>query len=107
MTGGSTSTPHGEQPNCEQPHDEHGDPICPRCGQGIAPGQPVLFLDRRMRHADCRFAPKIVRDAPDTTVRTCVVCRKPITRGVPRYRRAEGDVHVECDERGTERAQSA
>lgn len=102
MTGGPSSTPHGEQP-----HDEHGDPLCVRCNTPIVPGQPVLFVDRRMRHADCRFAPHIVREVPDSTVGSCVVCRKPIARGVARYRRTGGDVHVDCDERGTGQAESA
>jgi hypothetical protein len=100
MTGGPGNTPH------DQPHDEQGDPICLRCNKAIVPGQPVLFVERRMRHADCRFAPQIVREVPGSTA-SCVVCRKPIARGVARYRRAGGEVHVECDERGTGQAESA
>ena len=29
----------------------------------------------------------------------CVVCKNPIPRGEGRYRRAEGDIHIECDEK--------
>lgn len=29
----------------------------------------------------------------------CLLCRQPLLDSAPRYRRAEGSLHVECDQR--------
>jgi RNase P subunit RPR2 len=93
----------------DQPQDEHGYPICPRCTRPIAPGQSVLLRERLMRHVDCRLAGQIIRepDPPGLPARRCLVCREPIPAGAARYRRADGEVHLACDQRAAPRGELA